>query len=451
MKRKICGYKFQSKALFLLCGLPVAIISPDVSAASENKPNFIIIFTDDQGYNDLGCFGSKNIKTPRIDQMAKEGVRFTNFYAQAVCGPSRGALMTARYPVRIGDGWTTNPEEITVAEVLKKEGYFTACIGKWDMSRRLVKPGQMPNDQGFDYYFGTLGATDEGKVEFYRNRERAGVTSEMSTLTSLYTSEALSFIEQKKDSPFFLYLAHNMPHVKIDASLEFKGRSAGELYGDVIEEIDFNVGLILDKLKKLGLDKNTYILFASDNGPWKGKEEEFRGAHGGQLATGCADPLRGGKASHFEGGFRVPAILWGGKTASGEVLDGIVSTIDMLPTFAHLAGGQTPADRAIDGCDQVNYITGKSKSSTRSTFYYFIRNEVHAVRSGQWKLLLPNRQKSYDGFNNVLRDPKPVEPELYDLYNDISETTNVASQHPEIVKQLIELSVRAPAEPVIAK
>lgn len=450
MNRKINGYPFLSKSLSLLLGFS-SFLSSYESVASEKKPNFIIILTDDQGYNDLGCFGSKNIKTPRIDQMAKEGVRFTNFYAQPVCGPSRGALMTARYPLRIGDGWTTKPDEIMISEVLKKVGYSTACIGKWDMSRRLVKPGQMPNDQGFEYYFGTLGATDEGKVEFYRNRERAGGTSDMSALTSMYTKEALSFIEQKKDAPFFLYLAHSMPHVKIGASPKFKGKSTGELYGDVIEEIDYNVGLILDQLIKLGLDKNTYVLFTSDNGPWKGKEEEFRGSHGGQLASGCADPLRGGKASHFEGGFRVPAVLWGGVTPSGKVLDGIVSTLDVLPTFARLAGGETPDDRPIDGFDQVNYITGKSKSSARTYFYYFIRNEVHAVRSGQWKLLLPNRQKSYDGFNNVLRDPKPTEPELYDLYNDISETTNVAVQHPEIVKKLTALLEKAPTEPNITK
>jgi arylsulfatase A-like enzyme len=442
--------KDPAKALSLLFGLPFAVTHVD-QAVAGNKPNFIIIFTDDQGYNDLGCFGSDKIRTPRIDQMAKQGVRFTNFYAQTVCGPSRGALMTARYPVRIGDGWKTNPDEITVAEVLKKEGYATGCIGKWDMSRRLVKPGQMPNDQGFDYYFGTLGATDEGKVEFYRNRERSGGTSDMSSLTGMYTSEALSFIEKKKDVPFFLYLAHNMPHIKIDASAKFKGKSAGELYGDVIEEIDWSVGLILDKIKELGLAKNTYILFTSDNGPWKGKEQEFRGTHGGQLATGSAYPLRGGKASHFEGGFRVPAILWGGRTASGNVKDGIISTLDVLPTFAHLAGARIPADRPLDGFDQVNYITGKSNSSARTHFYYFIRNEIHAVRSGQWKLLLPNRLKSYDGFNNVLRDPKPVEPELYDLYNDIGEITNVADQHSEIVKQLTELAEKAPAEPLAVK
>jgi arylsulfatase len=444
------GYNFPVGALCLLFGLPAAV-SPVVRAVAGNKANFIIIFTDDQGYNDLGCFGSQKIKTPRIDQMAKEGVRFTNFYAQPVCGPSRGALMTARYPVRIGDGWTTNPDEITVAEVLKSEGYSTACIGKWDMSRRLVKPGQMPNDQGFDYYFGTLGATDEGKVEFYRNRERSGGTSDMSALTGMYTSEALAFIEQKKDVPFLLYLAHSMPHVKIDASPKFKGKSAGELYGDVIEEIDWNVGLIIDKIKELGLSKNTYILFTSDNGPWRGKQDQFRGTHGGQLATGSADPLRGGKASHFEGGFRVPAVLWGGSTASGKVMDGIISTLDVLPTFSSLAGAKIPDDRPLDGFDQVNYLTGKSATSARTYFYYFIRNEIHAVRSGQWKLLLPNRVKSYDGFNNVLRDPKTTEPELFDLYNDIAETANVAAQYPEIVKQLTELSEKAPVEPLILK
>lgn len=189
MNRKINSNQFLSRALSFLFGFSSVIWSCQTIAAPK-KPNFIIILTDDQGYNDLGCFGSKNIKTPRIDQMAKEGVRLTNFYAQPVCGPSRGALMTARYPVRIGDGWTTNPDEITVAEVLKKVGYSTACIGKWDMSRRLVKPGQMPVDQGFDEYFGTLGATDAGKVVFYRNSEKTGETSDMSSLTGMYTEKA---------------------------------------------------------------------------------------------------------------------------------------------------------------------------------------------------------------------------------------------------------------------
>ena len=410
------------------------------------KPNFIIILTDDQGYNDVGCFGSPNIKTPHLDQMAKEGVRLTNFYAQPVCGPSRGALMTGRYPVRIGDGWTTREEEITIAEELKKQGYTTGCIGKWDMSRRKVIPGQMPNDQGFDYYFGTLGATDEGEVDFYQNREKIAGTKDMSMLTSLYTNKALNFIEEKKDSPFFLYLAHSMPHVKIDASVNFKGKSAGQLYGDVIEEIDWNVGLIIDKIKSLGLSNNTYILFTSDNGPWKGKEEVFRISHGNQLATGSAYPLRGVKGSHFEGGFRVPAIIWGGQTVSGKVLNGIVSTLDILPTFVNLAHAKPTTGITLDGFNQTNYLVGKTDTSSRNNFYYVIRNDLHSVRLGKWKLMLPNRLKSYSGITDFIRDPAITEPILYDLSKDISESNNVAKLHPEIVKKLIAIAEKAPID-----
>jgi arylsulfatase A-like enzyme len=413
-------------------------------AANGDKPNFIIIFTDDQGYNDLGCFGSETIKTPRIDRLAEEGMKLTSFYAQTVCGPSRGALMTGRYPVRIGGGWTTNGDEITVAEVLKEAGYATGCIGKWDMSKRRYQEGLVPNDQGFDYYYGTLGANDRGSITFYRNREQLDTTSDMGSLTKLYTDEAIQFIKEKKDQPFFLYLAHTMAHVVVDASPQFKGKSNGELYGDVIEEIDWNVGRVVDKVTELGLADNTYILFFSDNGPWSGKEDIYRKTHGGQLATGSAKPLRSGKGSAYEGGFREPCVMWApGRIPAGRESGEIVSTMDIMPTLAALAGAAVPTDRVIDGHDQTGLLTGKSEKSDRTTFYYHIRGELHAVRRGRWKLMLPDRTRGYD----FTGDPKVTVPELYDLDSDISETHNVAEEHPDLVRELLVLATRAPNLP----
>ena len=417
--------------------------SSAAKAITKEKPNFIIIFTDDQGYNDLGCFGSKTIKTPRIDKMAQEGLKMTCFYAQPVSGPSRGVLMTGRYPVRIGGGWIVNPDEIMIPEVLKAQGYKTGCIGKWDMSQRKLLKGCIPNDQGFDYYFGTLGATDRGVIQLCRNRDTLNWTNEMSSLTGLYTDEAIKFIKDNKDAPFFLYLAHSMPHVKIDASAKFKGKSAGELYGDVIEEIDWNVGRILDLVKELGLDKNTYILYASDNGPWSGLESSFRAAHGGQLATGSAFPLRSGKGSAYEGGFREPCIFWApGRIPSGRVNNGMMSTLDILPTFAKLAGAKVPDDRIIDGFDQSALLTGKTDKSAREIFFYHVKGEVHAVRQGKWKLLLPNRTLFFPYTN----DPPITTPELYDLENDISEKTNLAGKYPQIVSRLLDLAKKAPED-----
>jgi arylsulfatase len=232
-----------------------------------------------------------------------------------------------------------------------------------------------------------------------------------------------------------------MPHVKIDASSKFKGKSADELYGDVIEEIDWNVGRIIDLVKELGLDKNTYILYASDNGPWSGKEKFYRSIHGGQLATGSAIPLRDGKGSAYEGGFREPCIFWApGRIPAGAVNNGIVSTLDILPTFAKLAGAKTPDDRILDGFDQSNLLTGKTNISVREVFYYHVMGELHAIRQGKWKLLLPDRKMNYTYTN----DPPVTKPELYDLENDISEKTNLADKYPKIVSRLLDLAKKAP-------
>ena len=408
-----------------------------------SKPNFIFILTDDQGYNDLGCYGSETIRTPRIDRMAAEGLKMTSFYAQPVCGPSRGALLTGRYPMRIGSGWLTRSEETTIAEVLKNAGYATGCIGKWDVSQRQNTPGLVPVDQGFDYYFGTLGANDRGRAIIYRNRDSLYTTSNMSLFTKMYTDEALKFIYDNRDHPFFLYLAHTMPHKMIDASSQFKGKSKGELYGDVIEEIDWNVGRVIDLIHELRLDKKTLIVFACDNGPWSNVEERIRKQHNGQLATGNAYPLRSAKGSPYEGGFRVPCIFWGpGKVPRGKVCNEMMSTLDILPTFAKLAGAELINTAPLDGYDQSGLITGKTSVSARDIFYYHVQNELQAVRKGKWKILLPGGKKRF----NYVTDPPRTSPELYDLETDISEQNNVADKFPEILRQMLDLARQGPTD-----
>lgn len=420
----------------------IFILSP--KNTKKPKPNFIIIYTDDQGYNDLGCYGSKSIKTPRIDQMASEGVRFTAFYAQPVCGPSRGALMTGRYPFRIGGGWKVDSDEVTIAEIFKKEGYSTGCIGKWDMSQRKELEGSVPNDQGFDYYYGTLGANGRGVVQILRNKEALFSTDDMGSLTNLYTEEAINFIKNNKEKPFFLYLAHSMPHVKIGASHQFKGRSDGELYGDVIEELDWNVGKVLDTLRELKLDNNTYVLYTSDNGPWSNKEEFYRSTHGGQLATGNSKPLRSGKGSPYEGGFRVPCIFWGpGRVKAGVTQDSMLSNLDIMPTFSKLAGAKVPDDRILDGLNQNKFMTGKTKKSNRNLFYYHIKGELQAVRYKNWKLMVPNTNLNF----RYVQDTDRLTPELYDLESDISERINVADKYPTVTRQLLKMAKKGHDKP----
>lgn len=433
-----------SLACLFAVSLAAGCSGTGTNGENADKPNFIIIFTDDQGYNDLGCFGSEKIKTPRIDQMASEGMMMTSFYAQPVCGPSRGALLTGRYPLRIGGGWLTNSDEVTIAEVLKEAGYATGCIGKWDISQRKYQEGLVPNDQGFDYYFGTLGANDRGVVSLYRNRDSLYQTDDMGSLTKMYTDEALQFIKEKKDAPFFLYLAHTMAHVRIDASPQFKGTSEGELYGDVIEEIDWNVGRIFDLLGELDLDDNTYVAFFSDNGPWSNSVLRYRKSHGGQLATGSTGPLRSAKGSPYEGGIRVPCIFWGpGKIPAGITSDEMMSTLDILPTFAQLAGGEVPGDRVMDGYNQTDLILGKQEKSARDIFYYHVKGELQAVRKGEWKVVLPHPTMKYP----YVKDPERTEPELYNLENDLSEKHNVADEFPEVLSEMLRLAAEGPNDP----
>ena len=416
--------------------LASALLLAACSPPEPPGPNFVIVFLDDVGYGDLVSYGSTRNSTPRLDRMAREGTRFTSFYAQTVCGPSRGALMTGRYPGRVGSGWAVRPDEVTVAEVLRDAGYRTAAIGKWDMSRRKPLDGLLPNDQGFEYFYGTLGANDNGTVTLWRDRKELETTSDMGSLTKLYTDEALAFLErQSPESPFLLYLAHTMLHVVIGASEEFIGTTDGDLYGDTLAEVDHHTGRVLDALERLGFSDNTYVLFTSDNGPWNQPEREKRyfESHGGHLATGDSGGLRGAKGTSWEGGVRVPAIAWApGRVPGGRESDAIVSTLDVLPTFAKLAGASLPPDRHLDGVDQTDLLLGRSESGARDIFHYFVRMELQAVRKGRWKLAMPRER-----FHSYAPDVRPVDsPQLYDLQADVAETTDLSAENPEAVAEL---------------
>jgi len=425
-------------------------------ACAAAKPNFIIIFADDQGYQDLGCYGSPDIKTPNIDRMATEGMRFTDFYAQTVCGPSRAALMTGCYPLRVAidkNRVEVHPhlhlKEITIAEVLREVGYTTAAFGKWDLaghSQDKYSPELLPKHQGFDYYFGTPSSNDR-IVNIIRNTKMIEKNADMSLLTKRFTDEAIGFIKRSKDKPFFVYLAHPMPHVRLERTDQFKGKSAGGIYGDVIEEIDWNVGRILDTLKAEGLDDNTYVIYTTDNGPWYlgrsaghlkriGKDAE---AHGGSAA-----PLRGAKTSTWEGGLRVPCVVRApGKVPAGTVCTELACTMDMLPTIANLAGGRVPDDRIIDGNDITDLIHGvDGAKSQKKAFYYYQQTRLLAVRAGRWKLHLPGPRKwlNYYKAEDAIEVSAPL---LYDLEADIGEKKNIADQHPEVVAKLKKLVEKA--------
>ena len=405
------------------------------AGAEEPRPNVVIIFTDDQGYADLGCTGSKTNKTPRLDQLAREGTRFTSFYAQSVCGPSRSALLTGRYPMR-SKGWSMPAAEITWAECMQAVGYQTACIGKWDVSNRKPIIERMPLAQGFDYFFGALGANDNGRVLFHQGNKKAGSTDDMASLPRLYTNKAIDWLEKKRDpaKPFALYVAHTMMHTIIDASPAFKGKSAGGLYGDVVEEFDFETGRLLDVLEELELRENTLVIYTADNGPWNqpAYTDNKRGHPKGSIFWGDAGPLRAGKGSCYEAGYRVPCIVrWPGKVPAGRVSDAIFATLDFMPTFASLASFEVPGDRVIDGVDQVDLLLGKSPRGNRNNFLYL----DNAVRQGKWKYLRPvHKVPGYAAD----RKREKVE-ELYDLEEDPGERNNLASSNPGKIAELVKL------------
>jgi arylsulfatase len=394
--------------------------------SSAGKPNFIVIFTDDQGYADVGCFGAEGFETPNLDRMAAEGAKFTSFYSAApVCSPARAALLTGCYPMRVSiprvlfprDNIGLNPNEITIADILKARGYATCCIGKWHLGHL---PEFLPTRQGFDYYFGIPYSNDMKPVVLIEGEETIEVKPDQSRLTRRYTEKAVEFIKKNKDRPFFLYLPHTMPHVPLYASDAFKGKSKQGLYGDVIMEIDWSVGQILKTVKQLGIDDKTVVIFTSDNGPWLSK-----GDHGG-----CAKPLRDGKFATYEGGMREPAIMrWPGKIPAGMVCSEMATTMDFLPTFAKLAGARVPADRTIDGKDIWALMTDPKAKTPYKEFFYYFERQLGAVRSGNWKLVLERKRGS-----------RRIAAGLYNLGEDIGEQNDVSAQHPEIVRRLTALA-----------
>ena len=445
---------------------PVAVLALVVGSACSGQvlPNFVVIFADDLGYGDLSSYGNRHIRTPNLDRMAAEGLRLTSFYAQNVCGPSRAALLTGCYPIRLAEPGNTkgahtvlHPEEQTIPEVLRARGYVSGLIGKWHLAGRGAHskgPGSgpyrselMPNQQGFDYFFGTPshnGTTRDvdyrsWMTELMRDGEVIESPTDLDLLTKRYTEEALDFIETHRDQPFFLYLAHTMPHVPLGASSGFRDRSDRGLYGDVIEEIDWGVGKVLDSLERLGLDRRTMVVFTSDNGPWI---ENHLGDHGGSAA-----PLRGYKMTTWEGGLRVPGIFrWPGKIAAGQVSDEIASTLDLLPTFAAIAGADLPSGRKLDGIDLWPWLSGRVERSPRETFFFYGYTHLQAVRDRRWKLVLKRpADPPWTSWYGRMIDSVEAN-ELYDLRFDWGESRNVAEQNATIVERLLVLAERARAE-----
>jgi arylsulfatase len=428
-------------------------------AAADRPPNVVIIFTDDMGYADVGVFGAKGYATPNMDRLAREGVQFTNFHvAEAVCSASRAALLTGCYSNRVGIFGALGPQanhginasETTIAEMLKERGYATGMAGKWHLGHR--EPF-LPNRHGFDESFGLPYSNDMWpyhpeakpgtypKLPLYENGKviDGDITPEkMRNLTTWYTERAVAFIERNKDRPFFFYLAHNMPHVPLAVSDKFKGKSQQGLYGDVIMEIDWSVGEVLRALAKNGIDRNTLVIFASDNGPWLSY-----GNH-----AGSAGPLREGKGTAWEGGTRVPGIMrWPERIPAGVVTDDFLMTIDVLPTLARLTGGKLPA-LPIDGLDVWPLIAREPGAKNPHEAYglWYAQNELQAVVSGdgRWKLVLPHvyrtlggRPGGRDGIPAKYESRKLESPALYDLRADISETNDVAASHHDEVQRLL--------------
>jgi arylsulfatase A len=428
------------------------------AAPAGRPPNVVVIFCDDLGYADVGCYGAKEYQTPNIDRLARQGVRFTDFYvAQAVCSASRAALLTGCYPNRIGIRGALSPQamqglhsnEVTIAEMLRARGYATAIHGKWHLGHR---PAFLPTRHGFDEYFGLpysndmwplhpTSKTNYPPLPLIEGEAVVQLMPDQATLTTEFTDRAVKFIGRNKDRPFFLYVPHPMPHVPLFVSDKFKGRTRRGLYGDVIEEIDWSVGQILGALKEHRLDDNTLVIFTSDNGPWLSY-----GDH-----AGSAGHLREGKGTAFEGGVRVPFIAsWPGRIPAAAVCREPAMTIDLLPTLARLAGGRLP-DRPIDGLDIWPLLAGQpGAKSPHEAFYFYWDEELQAVRSGPWKLHFSHAFNKPDpagsgGQPGRMTQPK-IELSLFNLESDPSETNNVASRYPEIVGRMQIIAERARGE-----
>lgn len=423
--------------LLSFCPLLVAADSPPI----PSPPNVVIIFVDDLGYGDIEPFGATKQQTPALNRMTREGMKLTSFYAAPVCSVSRAQLLTGCYGPRISvpgvyfpaSAKGLNPMEQTIAEHLRTLGYATSCIGKWHVGDQ---PEFLPTSQGFDHYFGipysndmqkTSAETGKAVVPLLRDGEVAELLTDpqQSRIIERYTDEAVSFIRNNKERPFFLYYAHTAVHTPIWPGEAFRGRSDNGRYGDWVEEVDWSVGRVLDTLCEENLDQNTLVVFTSDNGPWL-----IKGADGGS-----SGPLRGGKGSTWEGGVRVPTVAWWpGTVAAGSQCDTVVGTIDLLPTAVTLAGGVVPATPKIDGRDMSAVLKGDTKESPRQAQYYFLNYQLQAVRQGPWKLAVaPQRETMGRG---VKPDAQGDAPRLYHLDHDIGEQQNVAADHPRVVNEL---------------
>jgi len=427
--------------------------------AADRPPNLVMIYCDDLGYADIGPFGAKDYATPNLDRMAAEGMKFTDFHtAAAVCSASRVALMTGCYPQRVGILGALGPNakvginenEVLLPEILKERGYATAIFGKWHLGDN---PRFLPTRHGFDRYFGLPYSND-----MWPNHPTAGdkypplplvegekvveLMPDQTQLTTWYTERAVQFITDSKDRPFFLYLPHSMPHVPLFVSDKFKGKTERGLFGDVIAEIDWSVGQVLDTIKKHGLDDNTLVVFSSDNGPWLSY-----GNH-----AGSAGPLREGKGTTWDGGHLEPTLArWPGKIPAGSTCRELCGTIDILPTFAKLAGSQAPQDHIIDGRDIWPLMSGQPGAKTpHEAFYYYWAYGLEAVRSGPWKLHLPHEYNSLAGEG---RDGQPgpykklkTDQALYNLADDVGEQKDVAAQNPQVIEQLLAIAEKARAD-----
>tara|TARA_R110002049_G_scaffold72490_2_gene187075 strand:+ start:70931 stop:73057 length:2127 start_codon:yes stop_codon:yes gene_type:complete len=423
------------------------------------QPNFVLIFTDNLGYGDIGCFGSTVNRTPNIDQMAREGLKLTSFYVgSSVCTPSRAAIMTGCYPMRVNMDISGTrrvvlqpvaqkglaPSEITIADVLKQQGYATACFGKWHLGDQ---PQFLPTNQGFDRYLGVpysedmIATTGPRLGEMWpplplmRDTTVIDAPVDPNRLTKLYTEAAVDFIQQNAEQPFFLYLPHAVPGSSVEAfaSESFRERSQSGTYGACIEELDWSTGEILKTIRQLGIDEHTMVIWTSDNGAFQGRRLPPHGQN---------TPLRGTGGSGYEGGYRVPFVVrWPGHIPAGASSDELVTSMDLLPTMAKLSGGQAPDDRKIDGMD-VWPVLSQNAESPHDVFYYYLKTQLRAVRSGDWKLHLPV---------NLSADRPSVKPifaeiQLYDLKNDFTESNNVADDHPEIVQRLMKVADKAREE-----
>lgn len=423
------------------------------SLHAADKPNIVIIYADDLGYGDLGCYGHPTIRTPNLDRMAAEGMRFTQFYSAAeVCTPSRAALLTGRYPIRSGMCHTKMrvlrrnsagglpADEITLAELLKQRGYTTACIGKWHLGVWSNNPANHPMKHGFDFQFGLPHSNDMDpnanippragaradqdpawwNAPLYRGMELVERPADQTTLTRCYTEEAVKFIRTNKEKSFFLYFPHTFPHTPLFASMDFRGASPRGLYGDVVEELDWSVGQVLEILRKNGLDKNTLVFFSSDNGPWLIMN----------LQGGSAGLLREGKGSTWEGGMRVPGIAWWpGKVPAGKVCREVACTMDLYTTGANLAGVSAPPNREIDGKD-ISPLLFEAGKVEREAFFYYRGTDLCAARVGKWKAHFIT-QSAYGKDVPEKHDP----PALYDLENDPGERFDVAAEHADVIEK----------------